>query len=228
MAIIDRNRFIKTEELVSLARGGDPGAMVELGRRLYSGKNADKSYELARSWFEAAAESGSAEGMYEYACMLSSGLGGDEDQEKAAELFEKAAGAGHRDAMFEIGAMYSEGRGVKKNYVRAMRFLRMSGTPAAGALLSEAPKWWKPAAERGITEGEFEYGLCLVNGYGTDQNVEEGISWIYRAALKDHPRAVDAMAQLYEKGIGGVEPDPGKCEYWKNRLEELKGKDSGV
>lgn len=221
MALIDKNKFIKTDELIALARSGDSGAMVELGRRLYSGKNADKSYELARSWFEAAAEANNAEGLFEYASMLNLGIGGDENPEKAADYFIRAAELGNRDAMFEIGAMYAEGRGVKKNYVRAMKYLRSSGTPAASALLAEAINWWKPAAEHGITEGEFEYGLCLVNGYGTEQNVTEGVSWIYKAALKDHLRAVDAMAQIYERGIGGIEPDPGKCEYWKNKFTEL-------
>lgn len=221
MAIVDKYTFSKTEEVIEKARAGQPEAMVELGKRLYSGKNADKSYELARSWFEAAALKNNVEGMFEYASMLSSGIGGEEDQEKAAEFFLKAADAGHREAMFEIGAMYAEGRGIKKNYVKAMKYLRASRTMAANALLEEAAKWWKPAAEHGITEGEYEYGLCLVNGTGVEQNIEEGISWIYKAALKDHPRAVSAMGEIYEKGIGNISPDEGKSRFWKDKLKEL-------
>ena len=220
--IINKYKLMKPDDLHKLASEGDEDAAYELAVRLYRGKGVDQSYELAREWFEAGAEKGNIPCCYELGQMLMAGLGGDEDQERAAAMFEKAAKAGDRNAMFELGAMYAQGRGVKKNYVKAMRYLRLSGTEQAYAMLGEAASWWRPAAERGLTEGEYQYGVCLVNGYGVPADAQTGLALIYKAALKDHPRAIDAMSQIYEAGIG-VEADKGKSDYWKKRYCEVTG-----
>ena len=222
---INKYKMMKPNELAELAKGGDAEAQYELGKRLYAGKGIKKSYELARQWFEAGAEQGHVGCCYEYALMLTSGTGGDADDARAAEFFKKAADGGDIQAMFELGAMYSQGRGVKKNYVKAMRYLRMARQlPAASALLDDAINWWRPAAEARIPEGEYWYGVCLINGYGAspDDGVM-GYNWIYQAALSDHPKAIDAMAQIYENGIN-VPRDPEKAKFWRNRYREVTGK----
>lgn len=220
--IINKYKIMKADDLVSAARSGDADAACELARRLYMGKGVEKSYELARQWYEAGADAGNAECRYELGQMLMSGLGGGEDQERAAEMFRKAADAGNPYAMFELGAMYAVGRGVKKNYVKASKYLRLSGTEQARAMLEDSVNWWRPAAERGITEGEYQYGVCLVNGYGVEPNYAEGYKWLYKAALKDHPKALDALSQIYEFGIG-VEPDKGKALFWKKKYCDVTG-----
>jgi len=222
MQMINKYKLMKPDDLVSEARGGNADAACELARRLYMGKGVKKSYELAREWFEAGAESEHAECCYELAQMMIAGLGGEENQERAAELFKIAADKGDRNAMFELGAMYAVGRGVKKNYVKASKYLRLSETPQARAMLDDAANWWKPAAEQGIAEGEYQYGVCFVNGYGVEIDHEAGRNWIYRAALKDHARAVDAMSQIYEFGIG-IDADRAKAEFWKKKYCELTG-----
>lgn len=220
--LINKYKIIKPDDLHKLAVDGDADAACELARRLYRGKGVKRDLALAREWFEAGAEKKHPECCYELGEMLMSGLGGDEDQERAAEMFSVAAAAGDRNAMFELGAMYSQGRGVKKNYVKATRYLRLSGTEQARALLEDAAAWWRPAAERGLAEGEYEYGVCLVNGYGVPIDFETGHALIYKAALKDHPRAIDAMSQIYEFGIG-VPADKEKAAYWKKRYCEVTG-----
>lgn len=222
MQIINKYKLMKPDDLVSAARDGNADAACELARRLYMGKGVEKSYELAREWFEAGAEQGHAECCYELAQMMIAGLGGEENQERAAELFKTAADKGDRNAMFELGAMYALGRGVKKNYVKASKYLRLSGTEQARAMLEDAAEWWRPAAEQGIAEGEYQYGVCLVNGYGVVSDFEEGYKWIYRAALKDHARAVDAMSQIYEFGIG-LPADKAKADFWKKKYCEITG-----
>lgn len=223
--LINKYKIMKPDDLHKLAVDGDADAACELARRLYRGKGVKRDLALAREWFEAGAEKKHPECCYELGEMLMSGLGGDEDQERAAEMFSVAAAAGDRNAMFELGAMYSQGRGVKKNYVKAMRYLRMARQlPAASALLDDAINWWRPAAEARIPEGEYWYGVCLINGYGAspDDGVM-GYNWIYQAALSDHPKAIDAMAQIYENGIN-VPRDPEKAKFWRNRYREVTGK----
>lgn len=220
--IINKYKLMKPEELHKQAVSGDAEAACELAKRLYMGKGVDKSYELAREWYEAGAEQNHPECCYELGQMLIAGLGGEEDQERAAKLFKVAADAGDRRAMFELGSMYSTGRGVKKNYVKATRYLRLSATEEARALLSDAANWWRPAAEQGIAEGEYQYGVCLVNGYGVPIDFEAGRELIYKAALKDHVRAIDAMSQIYEFGIG-VEADKNKALYWKKLYCDITG-----
>lgn len=219
---LNKYKMMKADDLVKLAREGNPDASCELARRLYAGKGVDKSYELAREWFEAGVEVGHAESAYELGAMLMSGLGGDEDYPRAFELFKLSADKGNRNAMFELGAMYANGVVVKKNYVKASKYLRLSGTEQARAMLEESVSWWEPVAKQGLTEGEYQYGVCLINGYGGASDYENGIGFIYRAALKGHAKAMDAMSQIFELGIG-TQPDKAKAEYWKKEYCKKTG-----
>ncbi|MBQ7227003.1 MAG: sel1 repeat family protein [Clostridia bacterium] len=220
--IVNKYKLMKADDLVKEARGGNAEAACELAKRLYAGKGVDKSYELAREWFAFGAEEGHTESRYELGQMLVAGLGGDEDETWAAELFKKASEAGHRGAMFELGVMYAMGRGVKKNYVKASKYLRLSGTEQARAMLDKSVEWWKPVAEQGLTEGEYQYAVCLINNYGGVGDVVKGLDYMYRAAIKGHAKAMDAMSQIYEVGIG-VPADKAKAEYWKKEYCKVTG-----
>lgn len=223
--IINKYKLTGVNELTELAQKGDGDACYELGKRCYMGKGVKKSYEKAREWFGKGAEIGHPGCCYEIGTMLVGAVGGDADDERAAEFFRVAADAGYINAAFELGVMYARGRGVKKNYVKAMRYLRKaSQLPEASAMLDEAAEWWRPAAEARIPEGEYWYGVCLINGYGVTPEYETGYNWIYQAALKDHPKAIDAMVQIYEGGIF-VEADKAKAEFWRRKyLEVTSGK----
>ncbi len=216
---INKYKMMKPKELSDLAEK----AMYELGKKLYAGKGVAKSYEKAMRAFEEGAEKGHVGCCYELGTMLVGGIGCEADDARAAEMFRKAADGGDVHAMFELGAMYAQGRGVKKNYVKAMRYLRKANVlPEASAMLDEAIAWWRPAAEARIPEGEYWYGVCLINGYGVTPDYTVGFNWIYQAALSDHLKAIDAMVQIYEGGIG-VPEDKGKAEFWRERYRKVAG-----
>ncbi len=220
---INKYKMMKPKELSDLAEKGDTEAMYELGKKLYAGKGVAKSYEKAMRTFEEGAEKGHVGCCYELGTMLVGGIGCEADDVRAAEMFRKAADGGDVHAMFELGAMYAQGRGVKKNYVKAMRYLRKANVlPEASAMLDEAIAWWRPAAEARIPEGEYWYGVCLINGYGVTPDYTVGFNWIYQAALSDHLKAIDAMVQIYEGGIG-VPEDKGKAEFWRERYRKVAG-----
>lgn len=220
---INKYKMMKPKELSDLAEKGDTEAMYELGKKLYAGKGVAKSYEKAMRAFEEGAEKGHVGCCYELGTMLVGGIGCEADDTRAAEMFRKAADGGDVHAMFELGAMYAQGRGVKKNYVKAMRYLRKANVlPEASAMLDEAIAWWRPAAEARIPEGEYWYGVCLINGYGVTPDYTVGFNWIYQAALSDHLKAIDAMVQIYEGGIG-VPEDKGKAEFWRERYRKVAG-----
>lgn len=220
---INKYKMMKPKELSVLAEKGDTEAMYELGKKLYAGKGVAKSYEKAMRAFEEGAEKGHVGCCYELGTMLVGGIGCEADDARAAEMFRKAADGGDVHAMFELGAMYAQGRGVKKNYVKAMRYLRKANVlPEASAMLDEAIAWWRPAAEARIPEGEYWYGVCLINGYGVTPDYTVGFNWIYQAALSDHLKAIDAMVQIYEGGIG-VPEDKGKAEFWRERYRKVAG-----
>ena len=218
---LNKYKLTGVGELTALAEKGDDDACYELGKRAYVGKGVAKSYEKAREWFGKGAQGCHPGCCYELGVMLVGAVGGDADDERAARLFRIAADAGYANAAFELGVMYARGRGVKKNYVKAMRYLRKANSlPEANAMLEEAAEWWRPAAEARIPEGEYWYGVCLINGYGVAPEYETGYNWIYQAALKDHPKAIDAMVQIYENGIF-VAADKEKAEFWRKRYKEV-------
>ena len=210
------------KDILVKAQSGDVEAMFRLAGHLYSGRGVEQSYRLAREWYEAAAEKGHAQAKYELGLMLVCALGGDADLPRAAQLFAEAAEDNVAAAKFELGAMYASGNGVKKNYVKAMKYLREARTYEAGALLDEAPKWWEAAAKQGITEAQYQFGLCYVNAYGFPQDYVSGRHWMLKAAQQGSAKAYDALSQIYQLGLG-VTANEEKMLYFRKCYCDIKG-----
>jgi TPR repeat protein len=69
----------------------------------------------------------------------------------------------------------------------------------------EAVSYYRKAAAQGHVDGEFGLGNMIANGEGVKRDPAEGRQWILRAADKNHPRAIAAMAQAYISGGLGLE-----------------------
>ena len=83
--------------------------------------------------------------------------------EKALRELTPAAEAGDPEALYHLALMYSGGFGVPKNPEKAL-------------------KLYGKAANLGHVSAQKEYGTALAIGDGAEQDVEEGLKWLFIAA----------------------------------------------
>jgi ATP-dependent protease ClpP protease subunit len=72
---------------------------------------------------------------------------------------------------------------------------------------------WRPLAEEGRAQAQFNLGVLYEKGQGVSQDLAESASWYLRAARKGDLDAQFKVAGLYENGIG-VPRDPDEARQW--------------
>lgn len=87
----------------------------------------------------------------------------------------------------------------------------------------ESVRWYRAAAEQGHAEGLAGLADMYAKGEGVEKDLGEARSLYEKAADSGHDRAARVLAQAYQKGGLGVEPDASKAAYWQSRAAELAG-----
>ncbi|PZR88405.1 MAG: hypothetical protein DLM68_07405 [Hyphomicrobiales bacterium] len=78
---------------------------------------------------------------------------------------------------------------------------------------SMAYRWYRQAAEAGLTQAAFNVAVMLDSGAGVPRDGAEAALWYARAAANGHHRAQYALAQLYAAG-DGVPRNSATAEAW--------------
>jgi hypothetical protein len=78
---------------------------------------------------------------------------------------------------------------------------------------STAYRWYRQAAEAGLTQAAFNVAVMLDSGTGVPRDGAEAALWYARAAANSYHRAQYALAQLYVAG-DGVPQNPATAEAW--------------
>lgn len=141
----------------------------------------------------------------------------DEDFDKAEALYqqgikEKEEGK-YEEALFhfargyqtcdlaklarEIGKCFYEGKGIRRNYKKAFAYFK-----ECNFLSSDA-------------EGQYYYGLCLLEGKGTHADYFEGLSLIEKAGRNKVKPAILKLMELNVK-------DPEIYHFWEAKLASAK------
>jgi len=63
--------------------------------------------------------------------------------------------------------------------------------------LQEAVKYYEKAAETGDPAAMYDYGVVLVKGHGTEENVDKGIEILKQAADLENPGALNTLGWYY-------------------------------
>ncbi|MGV2288524.1 tetratricopeptide repeat protein [Trinickia sp. YCB016] len=79
--------------------------------------------------------------------------------------------------------------------------------------LPTALKEFRDAAEHGSRLAEFNYAMMLLNGEGTQANVEEGKKWLRKAADANMSHAQYVYGKMYDDG-DFVARDPAEAHRW--------------
>jgi TPR repeat protein len=97
-------------------------------------------------------------------------------------LLRNAAGKGNAAAALALGEMYDP----------ATYSPETSPLPAPNP--TQAAEWYKQAAEAGIAEAQYRYGVLLMSGKTEEPNgPEKGVAWLQKAADQGHQNAKEAL-----------------------------------
>lgn len=103
-------------QIVIQARAGEADAQYQLAEQYYRGDGLTRNYEIARTWYEKAANQGHADAQYQMGYFYQHGLDKlEKNDEQAFAWFHKAALSGHTSAQTQLAIMYSQGVGVEQD-----------------------------------------------------------------------------------------------------------------
>ena len=113
------------EELKTFVNENNSDAMVELGRRYYTGNGVQKNYELALKYFQMAETAGNIRGRYQIAICYYFGRGVKKDYEKAYNIFyDLMTKYDDKDSKGYVGFMYYFGHYVNRDYEKAYNIFK--------------------------------------------------------------------------------------------------------
>ena len=78
-----------------------------------------------------------------------------------------------------------------------------------------ALKEWKPLAEAGDVDAQYNLGIMYDNGYGVPQDYAEAVKWYRLAAEQGYAKAQYNLGTMYEYG-NGVLQDNTMAHMWYN------------
>jgi len=193
----------------------------------------DGNLDLARTTWEAAAETGDSRSMFSLGSLYMRGKGVPQDPSAGYKWFLRAAEAGLPQAQYNIAFMLEQGNGVEADPKEAMTWYQRAaraGLPQAQAAYAsrlwdgrgieadpaKALRWFEAAARQGHPEAQNSLGTMLENGIGTAADPAQAARWYERAATQGVRDAQASLARLYREGRG-VEANGKRSEYWRAR-----------
>mmetsp|Transcript_16146 Transcript_16146/g.22543 ORF Transcript_16146/g.22543 Transcript_16146/m.22543 type:complete len:656 (-) Transcript_16146:393-2360(-) len=174
------------QTMIRAAKAGDSSAQVQMAKTYQKGLHGIKpNPEEAFKWYKAAAVASNKEALREVSSCLFQGIGIRKNATQAVQWLRAAARRGEVQAMTQLALM-----------IQNKSVVAEGGPWECQMLLAHA-------AEAGFAMAMREYGkLRLEGGF-----VDEGISWLLKAATRDDPPACMEIARAYQLGLG-VPMDP--------------------
>ncbi len=78
---------------------------------------------------------------------------------------------------------------------------------------------WKPVAEKGDPDAQYNVGAMYSHGEGVKQDYEQAVAWYRKAAAQGYAKAQFNLGVMYEDGHG-VNKDPAQASTWYRKAAE--------
>ena len=165
-------------------------AIYALGYCYETGRNVDSvDHEKALQYYQLLADNDIPAGQFKVGLYYELGDGGLEaDSVKAIEYYQKAADQGHGEAKCYLGDFYRIGRYMPLDQAKAFEL-------------------YNQAYEAGEEMGTYYVGRSYLEGCGVDVDTTAAISYLKAAARQGVGKAAYRVAEMYNYGLGGLEPD---------------------
>lgn len=221
-------------------------AMNHIGYMYENGLGVTKDYVRSFYWYNKAAELGNISSKVSLGKQYLFGLGVERDSAKALSLFEEAANAGDNWAMDNIANIFQRGDLVKQDLDKSRLYYQKAfdGFKSAALLddinafgklgdyyfhgvsliglkqdFGQAVRWYKKAADGGLSSAQNILGICYDKGLGVGQNYKTSFYWYKQAAMQDDVSALFNLGNCYFSGKG-VERDAEKGAEFIARAAE--------
>lgn len=207
--------------IFSEADSGVVTACMFIAGKLVEGYFSDAMKIHASRYWRIAADQGDAVAMYNLGMCYRWGEHGEyADPDKAFSWFEKAAAAGHTEAG-KLVTMFNNDEG-KKLFLQSA----ISGVQGFGT------KWYKSewmvqeyfkGADAGDVEMQYELARESVPGTTFDAFKRKPENAVKYYELASEQGMIDAMfnlANLYEEGCPGMEPNLKKAFFWRKKCAD--------
>lgn len=155
--------------------------IVARAKNFYFGRGVGKDYFEARRLFEIAASKENVQAKKYCAYMSMKGLGGDADYYTAEKFFKEVVDSGETEFYEESSMCLAE---LYATYLND---------------IPKAVEIWEKLAINGNIDAQYNYGLALFKGIGTEPEPERGIFWWQNAAEKGHADAKHNLEVLFGK-----------------------------
>ena len=158
----------------------DADALHYLACRLqnYHQMVGEEAIALAMPVFLKSADLGNTDAKYTYAQLLLR-----QNPEDAIEVLLELADGGHGKACYDLACAYCKGFGVQQSHKDGM-------------------KWYKKAAENGVTEGYNCLGKMYLHGEGCDVDGTKAFEFFSLAADAGDVNALMSLGYCYDQGVG--------------------------
>lgn len=215
-AMLEHSPGQAAQAILAAAGQGVVEAQLLLGQILLDGRGIEQDAEVARRWFQIAAQGGNGMAHNMLGRCLEHGWGGAPDLAQAAIHYAQAADTGLDWGMYNLGNLLATGRGVPANQAQALacyeqaaqlghaksmnlygRYLEQGiATPASPA---RAVRWYRRSAEAGDFRGMFSLAMVLVER----GQVGEAGPWLERARVEGNLNFLRS-AQVTLQGGGAL------------------------
>ena len=102
---------------------------------------------------------------------------------------------GDKEAQFQLAECYRTGNEMVQDWELAYQ-------------------WYKKSAEQDYTPAMHALSLCLIDGYGTEKNPQEGIKILTICAERGYMKSIHSLIAVYMKGDGEIEKKPDIAKKW--------------
>jgi uncharacterized protein len=188
--------------LMPLAQAGDLKAQMSIAGMYSSGQGVQQSFTEAVKWYRLGAEQGDSIAQNNLAILLFS-----INSEEALQWMIIAAERGVPFAQSGLGDIYSEGISLPENLRNCYKDN------------SKAFEWYQRAGEGGFPYAYHRLGELYTNGKGIKKDEIEAVKCYEKAAEQGYSPSQEILAQAYQYGLLGLDPDLEKSKYWLNKLQ---------
>ena len=176
------------------AEAGNADAKALLAYLHGAGPEALRDPAWSEALYQESAAGGSPQGALGHGLVLLRTAHDDVSRREAANWIRKAADADLPFAFYLLGLIHEHGLGIERDMPAAMELYRRS-------------------AESGVCQGQFRFGIALMEGQCVARNPTIGETWLRRAALAGEPRAAVAVGTIYA-AAGSLPPNYLEAARW--------------
>lgn len=179
-------QILTFDQAKSLADNGDARAQAIVAMHYSLGWQASKNPELAVQYALRSARSRDALGLFRMGTLLRNGEGVPKSEEEGLKLQQEAVKLWNNEqnkrleegdpyCLTAAGVLIFQGKVVEDT--RQNRY-------------NKAALFYRKAAEAGLAPAEYNYAMCLIEGYGVEKNLVEAVKNIVLSALENYPLSI--------------------------------------